>query len=67
MREGAGLMVEKIGASIGETALMGAANPAALLGSVERGRLQPGARADILVLNNAFELKTVFLAGRELN
>ena len=67
MHAGARLMIDKIGASIGETALMGSATPATLMGSVERGRLQPGARADLLVLNDTFELKAVFLAGRELN
>lgn len=66
MLSGARLMVEKIGASIGETALMGATNPATLMGSVEGGKLQAGARADMIVLNDALELKAVFLAGREL-
>ena len=67
MLEGARLMTEEIGASIGEVAMMAASNPAALIGHPQRGRLQPGAVADIIVLNSALELKTVFLAGHELN
>jgi N-acetylglucosamine-6-phosphate deacetylase len=65
MLEGARVM-RTIGADIGELALMGAGNPANLLGETHRGRLQPGAVSDIIVLNEALELKTVFVAGHEL-
>jgi N-acetylglucosamine-6-phosphate deacetylase len=67
MLDGARMMVEKVGASVGESGIMAATNPAMLLGQVDRGRLQPGAISDIIVLSDALELKAVFLAGRELN
>jgi N-acetylglucosamine-6-phosphate deacetylase len=67
MLDGARLLMEKAGASIAEAAVMAASNPASLIGHAELGRLQPGAVSDIIVLNDAFELKAVFLAGRELN
>jgi N-acetylglucosamine-6-phosphate deacetylase len=67
MRDGARLMVEKAAASIGEVAMMAASNPAMLMAREERGRLQPGAVSDIIVVSPTFELKAVFLAGHELN
>ncbi len=64
--DGVRLMIEKVGASMGEAALMAATNPAALIGHRELGRLQTGAVSDIIVLDPEMELKSVFLAGREL-
>jgi N-acetylglucosamine-6-phosphate deacetylase len=66
MLDGARLMMSKTGAGPGQIATMGALNPAAIIGQKRRGRLQPGAFSDIIVLNGAFELKAVFLAGHEL-
>jgi N-acetylglucosamine-6-phosphate deacetylase len=40
---------------------------AELLGLSDRARLQPRARADLLLLDRDFRLKAVFLAGRDLN
>ena len=65
MLEGARVM-RNIGAGIGDIAMMAAGNPAGLLKETQRGRLQPGAVSDIIVLDEALTLKTVFLAGREL-
>jgi len=65
MLDGARVMVEKVGAGIGEVGMMAASNPAALIGHGERGRLHPGAVSDIIVLSDALELKAVFLAGHE--
>jgi N-acetylglucosamine-6-phosphate deacetylase len=67
MLDGARMMVEKVGASVGEIGIMAATNPATLLGKIDRGRLQRGAISDIMVLSSALELKAVFLAGREFN
>jgi N-acetylglucosamine-6-phosphate deacetylase len=67
MLEGARLMVETSGAGVGEIGMMAATNPAGLIERADRGRLQPGAVSDIIVLSDALELKAVFLAGRELN
>lgn len=66
MLDGARMMVERAGASVGEAALMGATNPARVLGLGERGRIEAGARADLLVLGPALELKAVIVGGREL-
>ncbi len=66
MLNGARMMVERVGASVGEAALMAASNPARVLGSNDRGKIEVGARADLLVLGPALELKAVFIGGREL-
>ena len=51
MLDGVRIMVEKAGVSIGEAAVMAATNPANLVGANERGRIQVGARADLIVLS----------------
>ena len=66
MLDGVRVMVEKAGVGIGDAAVMAATNPANLVGAVDRGRIQPGARADLIVLSRALELKSVFIAGREI-
>ncbi len=60
------IMVARAGASVGEAALMAATNPARVLGLGERGSIEAGARADLLVLGPGLELKAVFIGGREL-
>jgi N-acetylglucosamine-6-phosphate deacetylase len=67
MLDGVRVMVEKAGVSIGDAAVMAATNPANLVGANDCGRIQVGARADLIVLSRALELKAVFLGGRELN
>ncbi len=66
MLDGVRLMVEKTSATVGDAAVMASTNPAILLGASDRGRLQQDARADLIVLTPALELKSVFIAGREL-
>ena len=66
MLDGVRIMVEKAGVSIGDAAVMAATNPANLVGAGDRGRIQVGARADLIVLSRALELKSVFIAGREI-
>lgn len=66
MLESVRMMVERAGASVGEAALMAATNPARVLGLGERGKIETGARADLLVLSPALELKAVIIGGREL-
>jgi N-acetylglucosamine-6-phosphate deacetylase len=66
MLDAARMMVERAGASVGEAALMAATNPARVLGLGERGKIEAGARADLLVLGPALELKAVIVNGREL-
>jgi N-acetylglucosamine-6-phosphate deacetylase len=58
-------MVEQAGASVGEAALMASSNPARVLGLSERGRIEAGTIADLLVLGPGLELKAVFIGGRE--
>jgi N-acetylglucosamine-6-phosphate deacetylase len=67
MLDGTRLMVERVGASIGAIAMMTAANPAALLGLDDRGRLKIGMRADLLLLSRDLKLKAVFIGGREIS
>ncbi len=64
--DGVRLMVNQAGAGVGHAALMAAGNPARLLGMSDRGRLEPGYRADLLVLDRELNLKAVFIAGCEL-
>jgi len=66
MLDGARVMVEKAGVSVGEVAMMASANPAAMLALTDRGQLKPGARADLLLLSRQLKLKAVFIGGREL-
>ncbi|MGB6552872.1 MAG: N-acetylglucosamine-6-phosphate deacetylase [Candidatus Binataceae bacterium] len=66
MLDGVRVMVREAGVPIAEAAVMAATNPAAVGGFKERGRLDPGTCADLIVLNRALELKAVFIAGREL-
>jgi len=66
MLEAVRVMVERAGASVGEAALMAAANPARVLGLGNRGKIETGAISDLLVLSPRLELKAVFIGGREL-
>ncbi len=66
MLDGVRVMVEKAGVSIGDAAVMAATNPAKLIGANDRGRIQVGARADLILLSPALELKSVFIGGREM-
>ncbi len=67
MLDGVRVMVERAGVSIGDAAVMAATNPANLVGAGDRGRIQIGARADLIVLSRTLELKSVFIAGREIS
>ncbi|MGB8683815.1 MAG: N-acetylglucosamine-6-phosphate deacetylase [Candidatus Binatus sp.] len=67
MLDGVRIMVDQAGVSIGDAAVMAATNPANLVGAGDRGRIQAGGRADLIVLNQALELKSVFIGGRELS
>lgn len=41
-------------------------NPARLLGERARGRLEPGCRADFVLLDEAWQVKKTFVGGREV-
>lgn len=64
--DGVRLMAVEVGTGVGEAAMMAATNPARLMGMSDRGRLEAGCRADMLLLDPQLKLKTVFIAGREL-
>jgi N-acetylglucosamine-6-phosphate deacetylase len=66
MFDGVRVMIEKAGVSIGDAAVMAATNPAKLVGANDRGRIDVGARADLIVLSPALELKSVHIGGREI-
>jgi N-acetylglucosamine-6-phosphate deacetylase len=67
MLDGVRIMVEKAGVTIGDAAVMAATNPARLIGANDRGQIQVGARADLILLNRALELKSVLISGREIS
>jgi N-acetylglucosamine-6-phosphate deacetylase len=67
MLDGVRVMVDRAGVSIGAAAVMASTNPATLVGAIDRGRIQVGARADLIVLSPALELKSVFIGGREIS
>jgi N-acetylglucosamine-6-phosphate deacetylase len=46
---------------------MSAFGPSAILGLTDRGRIEPGWRADLIVLDRDLNLKAVFVGGRELD
>jgi N-acetylglucosamine-6-phosphate deacetylase len=66
MLDGVRVMVEKADVRIGDAAVMAATNPARLMGAGDRGRIEVGARADLIVLSGTLELKSVLVAGREI-
>jgi N-acetylglucosamine-6-phosphate deacetylase len=66
MLDGVRVMIERAGVSIGDAAVMAATNPAQLVGANDRGRVDVGARADLIVLSPALELKSVYIGGREI-
>jgi N-acetylglucosamine-6-phosphate deacetylase len=67
MLDGVRMIVENTDASIADAAMMASTNPAILLGATDRGRLQPKARADLVVLSAKLELKSVFIGGHEIS
>jgi N-acetylglucosamine-6-phosphate deacetylase len=66
MLDGVRVTIEKAGAGIGDAAVMAATNPAKLVGVNDRGRIDVGASADLIVLSPALELKSVHIGGREI-
>ena len=67
MLDGVRVMVEKADVRIGDAAVMAATNPARLIGANDRGLIQVGTRADLILLSRTLQLKSVFIAGREIS
>jgi N-acetylglucosamine-6-phosphate deacetylase len=61
---GRGWSLNGILAEYGE---MSAFGPSAILGLADRGRIEAGWRADLIVLDRDLNLKAVFIGGRELD
>ncbi|CAH1655438.1 N-acetylglucosamine-6-phosphate deacetylase [Chelatococcus asaccharovorans] len=55
--------VSKCGADLAAALQMASRNPAKMLGLADCGHLRTGARADLLVLSEALDLKSVWLGG----
>ena len=56
-----------IGLSLEQAVALTSTHAADYLGLTDRGRLEPGARADILVLDPDLRLRRVFIGGEECN
>ena len=56
-----------MGGVLTEYGEMSAFGPSAILGLNDRGRIEPGWRADLIVLDGELKLKAVFIGGRELD
>ena len=52
-----------VGGNVTDALLAATATPAALLGLVDRGRLAPGTRADVVALSPALEVEQVWIGG----
>jgi N-acetylglucosamine-6-phosphate deacetylase len=63
-RAGAALVARMSSYGLPEAATMASLVPARLLGLADRGRLAPGHRADIAVLDSAFNPLETFVAGK---
>jgi N-acetylglucosamine-6-phosphate deacetylase len=60
------VMVNQVGVPLHEAMAMATANPARALGLTAKGKLEPGADADLVVLSPALEVRRTLLAGAEL-
>jgi N-acetylglucosamine-6-phosphate deacetylase len=56
--------VRMVGIPLGEAAVMAATAPAAFLGLGDRGRLDPGRRADLVWLDRALQVRGVWVGGQ---
>ncbi len=59
------LMVRRIGLPLTEAVKMASANPARLVGLEDRGTIETGKRADLVVISTDLEVMRTFVAGRE--
>ncbi|MGE0812209.1 MAG: N-acetylglucosamine-6-phosphate deacetylase [Vicinamibacterales bacterium] len=57
-------LVTEAGLSVPAATRLTAANPAAALGRDDLGRIEPGCQADLVVLDEAFEVRQTWVAGR---
>ncbi|MEZ5294678.1 MAG: N-acetylglucosamine-6-phosphate deacetylase [Vicinamibacterales bacterium] len=57
-------LVTEAGLSVPGASRLTSANPAAALGRADLGRLEPGCQADVVVMDEAFEVRQTWIAGR---
>jgi N-acetylglucosamine-6-phosphate deacetylase len=67
LAEGVKVMVEKVGISLEEAIRMVSVNPARILGLYDRGALEYGKRADIVVLDHHFNVLMTIVEGKIVN
>lgn len=61
-------LVREVGVTVDAASRMASANPARQLGlDHERGTLEPGKRADVLLVDPSLELSKVWIGGKEIN
>lgn len=60
------VMVNEVGVPLHEAVAMASANPARVLGSPTKGKLEAGADADLVVLSPDLEVQQTFLAGKRI-
>ena len=58
-------MVRRIELPLAEAVRMASTNPARVTGLDDRGAIDAGKRADLVVLSNELEVMRTFVAGRE--
>ena len=54
------------GASVCQAFKYASTNPAALLSLTDRGEIAPGMRADIIIVDDKFNVQNVFLGGKQV-
>jgi N-acetylglucosamine-6-phosphate deacetylase len=59
------VMVRRIGLPLAEAVKMASANPAGVIGLNDRGVIEVGKRADLVVLSEDLDVMRTFVAGRE--
>lgn len=60
------VMVKQVGLPLPEAVAMASANPAHTLGLTTKGKLEPGADADLVVLSPDLQVQQTFLAGEKI-
>lgn len=60
-------MSELAGVSLSRISRMASATPAAVMGFDDRGTIELGKRADLVLMDEHLQIKTVFLQGRAMN
>lgn len=59
--------VKNAGIAVDEALRMASTYPATLMNLTDRGRIEPGFRADLIVFDDEFKLSRVFLGGESVN